>query len=329
MGTDPTTRLGAAEGADERTIDRTDPAHTRIPAPRPGAGMRDRLAVAVPYWFLAPTLLALVLGFGLPSIDVIRRSFLTGTIVGGNNWAGLDNFRRIFASSEFWQAVRVTLTFTVGSVAGTIILGFAAAMLMQKRFRGRGAVRSMLLVPWVMPLVPATLVWQWMFDYQYGCVNYLLKMLGISAHGVDWLNQPHTALASVLIVQVWRNFPFAAVMYLSGLQTIPAEQYEAARVDGANGAKIIWYITLPGLRQVTRMLVLLVTIWSFGTSLTVILLLTSGGPANATQTLTLLSYSDAFAQYDYGAATAIGTLVLAISAIFAAGYLRVARRNDD
>jgi multiple sugar transport system permease protein len=291
--------------------------------------MRDRLAVAVPYWFLAPTLLALVLGFGLPSIDVIRRSFLTGAIVGGNHWAGLDNFRRLFASSEFWQAVRVTLTFTVGSVAGTIILGFAAAMLMQGTFRGRGVVRSILLVPWVMPLVPATLVWQWMFDYQYGCVNYLLKVLGISAHGVDWLNQPHTALASVLIVQVWRNFPFAAVMYLAGLQTIPSEQYEAARVDGANGAKIIWYITLPGLRQVTRMLILLVTIWSFGTSLTVILLLTSGGPANATQTLTLLSYSDAFARYDYGAATAIATFVLAISAIFAAGYLRVARRRDD
>jgi multiple sugar transport system permease protein len=327
MGTDPTTRLGV-ERHDERTTDRTGPAHARTPTPGAGVGMRDRLAVAVPYWFLAPTLLALVLGFGLPSIDVIRRSFLTGTIVGGNHWAGLDNFRRLFASSEFWQAVRVTLTFTVGSVVGTIILGFAAAMLMQKTFRGRGVVRSILLVPWVMPLVPATLVWQWMFDYQYGCVNYLLKVLGISVHGIDWLNQPHTALASVLIVQVWRNFPFAAVMYLSGLQTIPSEQYEAARVDGANGAKIIWYITLPGLRQVTRMLVLLVTIWSFGTSLTVVLLLTSGGPANATQTLTLLSYSDAFAQYDYGAATAIGTLVLAISAIFAAGYLRVARRRD-
>jgi multiple sugar transport system permease protein len=327
MGTDPTTRPGA-EDRHGRTTDQADPADARIPAPKRGVGMGDRLAVAVPYWFLAPTLLALVLGFGFPSIDVIRRSFLTGAVVGSNHWAGLDNFRRLFASSEFWQAVRVTLIFTVGSVTGTIILGFAAAMLMQRTFRGRGAVRSILLVPWVMPLVPATLVWQWMFDYQYGCVNYLLKVLGISAHGVDWLNQPRTALASVLIVQVWRNFPFAAVIYLSGLLTIPAEHYEAARVDGANGAKIIWYITLPGLRQVTRMLVLLVTIWSIGTSLTVVLLLTSGGPANATQTLTLLSYSDAFTQYDYGAATAIGTLVLAISAIFAAGYLRVVRRRD-
>ena len=326
MGADPTTGLGV-DDREKRTTDRAD-TPARIPAPGFGAGMRDRLAVAVPYWFLAPTLLALVLGFGFTSVDVIRRSFLTGTVAGGNHWAGLDNFRRLFASSEFWQAVRVTLTFTVGSVAGTIVLGFAAAMLMQRSFRGRRVVRSILLIPWVMPLVPATLVWQWMFDSQYGCVNYLLTATGISAHGVDWLNQPHTALASVLIVQAWRNFPFAAVMYLAGLQTIPSERYEAARTDGANGAKIIWYITLPGLRQVTRMLVLLVTIWSFGTSLTVILLLTSGGPAGATQTLTLLSYSDAFAQYDYGAATAIGTLVLVISAIFAAGYLRLARRND-
>src|SRR5690242_9465272 len=108
MGTDPITRLGVA-GHDERTTDRSGPAHARIPAPRPGAGMRDRLAVAVPYWFLAPTLLALVLGFGFAAIDVIRRSFLTGAIVGGSHWAGLDNFRRLFASSEFWQAVRVTL----------------------------------------------------------------------------------------------------------------------------------------------------------------------------------------------------------------------------
>src|SRR5215471_5085177 len=327
MGPDPTTRLGVADH-EERTTDRTDPADARIPTPKPGVGMRRRLAAAVPYWFLAPALLALVLGFGFPTIDVIRRSFLTGAVVGASHWAGLDNFRRLFASSMFWQAVRVTLIFTAGSLTGTIILGFTAAMLMQKTFRGRGAVRSILLVPWVMPLVPATLVWQWMFDYQYGCVNYLLKVLGISAHGVDWLNQPHAALASVLIVQVWRNFPFAAVMYLAGMQTIPSELYDAARVDGANAAKIIWYITLPGLRRVTRMLVLLVTIWSFGTSLTVVLLLTSGGPAYATQTLTLLSYSDAFTQYDYGAATAIGTLVLVISAIFATGYLRVARRHD-
>jgi multiple sugar transport system permease protein len=327
MGAGPTTGL-QVENRDQRTPDRTDPTPARIPPPKPDVGMRGRLAAAVPYWFLAPTLLALVLGFGLPSIDVVRRSLLTGAVAGGNSWAGLENFRRLFASSEFWQATRVTLTFTVGSVIGTIVLGFAAAMLMQQTFRGRRVVRSVLLIPWVMPLVPATLVWQWMFDNQYGCANYLLKVLHISPHGVDWLNQPHSALASVLIVQVWRNFPFAAVMYLAGLQTIPAERYEAARLDGANAAKIILYITLPGLRQVTRMLVLLVTIWSLGTSLTVILLLTSGGPANATQTLTLLSYSDAFAQYDYGAATAIGTLVLVVSAVFAAGYLRLARRND-
>jgi multiple sugar transport system permease protein len=327
MGAGPTTRLQVASRG-QRTPDRTGPTPARIPTPKPGVGIRGRLAAAVPYWFLAPTLLALVLGFGLPSIDVVRRSLLAGAVAGDNHWAGLENFRRLVASSEFWQAVRVTLTFTVGSVIGTLVLGFAAAMLMQQTFRGRRVVRSILLIPWVMPLVPATLVWQWMFDSQYGCANYLLKVLRISPHGVDWLNQPHSALASVLIVQVWRNFPFAAVMYLAGLQTIPAERYEAARVDGANAAKIIRYITLPGLRQVTRMLVLLVTIWSFGTSLTVILLLTSGGPANATQTLTLLSYSDAFAQYDYGAATAIGTLVLVVSAVFAAGYLRLARRND-
>lgn len=151
MGADPTTGLGVDDRV-KRTADRTGiPA--RITAPGIGAVMRDRLAAAVPYWFLAPTLLALVLGFGFTSIDVIRRSFLTGTVAGGSHWAALDNFRRLFASSEFWQAVRVTLTFTVGSVAGTIVLGFAAAMLMQRSFRGRRVVRSILLIPWVMPLV--------------------------------------------------------------------------------------------------------------------------------------------------------------------------------
>jgi multiple sugar transport system permease protein len=282
----------------------------------------------VPYAFLAPTMVALAIGFLVPSVDVVRRSFLSGGIAETGEFVGLRNYRDLLANPEFWNALRVSVLYTVGVVAGTLALGLTTAMLLNRRFTGRALVRSAVIAPWALPLVPAALVWQWSLNYEYGVLNAFSGLLQGPSH-IDWLNSPTLAMPAVVVIQVWRYFPFAAVLYLAGLQNIPKELYEAAWVDGAGPVSSFVHVTLPGLRPITTVVTLLVSIWSFGTAITIVYLLTHGGPDGATELLSLLAYSKAFDEFDFGTAATIGTAVLLICSVFALIYLGITRRRGD
>src|SRR5262249_21176131 len=155
------------------------------------------------YGFLAPTMVAITVGFLVPAADVVRRSFLSGSLAETGGFVGGRNYAQLMTSAEFWDSVGVTVAYAAGSCAGTLLLGLASAALLNRPFRGRALVRSAIIVPWAMPLVPAALVWQWALNYQYGVANYVLGT------NTDWLTSPRLALPAVVVVQVWRYFPFA------------------------------------------------------------------------------------------------------------------------
>ncbi|GAA1925357.1 hypothetical protein GCM10009775_16980 [Microbacterium aoyamense] len=220
------------------------------------------------------------------------------------------------------------MVFAVGTVLGGLVIGLSVALLLNRTFRGRGVVRMLLIVPWALPIVPAVLVWRWALDAQFGIVNQILRITGITQENIAWLNDPAWALPTVIIIQVWRTFPFAAIFLLAGLQNIPRERYEAAALDGAGWWQQLRYITLPGLRAVTAVLALLMTVWAIGADITVIFLATRGGPAGATTVLSLDAYIQAFERYDFGRAAALGTVVLLLSTVPAWLYLRSRRIKD-
>jgi multiple sugar transport system permease protein len=281
----------------------------------------------VRYAFLAPTLAALTLGFVVPAVDIVRRSLSDGTIASDGEFVGADNYVNLFRDTEFLNAIRVTTSYAIGTVFGTLVLGLLVALMLNQPFRGRTAARTLLIVPWAMPLVPAALVWQWALDPEFGIVRGAWTGLGLGDFP-QVLGDPFWALPTVVAIQIWRYLPFAALMYLAGLQSIPIQLYEAARTDGAGPFRTFANVTLPGLRRITTVLTLLIGIWSFGTAMTIVYLLTHGGPAGATELLSLMAYTKAFDQFKFGTASTVGTVVLAISGIFAIAYLSVVQKRE-
>jgi multiple sugar transport system permease protein len=180
-----------------------------------------------------------------------------------------------------------------------------------------------------MPLVPAALIWQSILDPTFGLLNYLTKVGATTPQSLLWSQDPASALVVVIGIQIWVLTPLAMIMYLAAIQNIPEELYEAARVDGAGAWSTFKDITLPAVVGTTVILVLVLGTWAFGRAFTIIYLVTSGGPADGTRTLTLLTYQRAFQQLEFGEASALATLVFIIGLLFAAGLLSYARRRTS
>lgn len=308
------------------------PASTRTPSPgssRGDNGKSPRIRRSgswVPYAFLAPTIAAIILGFVVPAVDILRRSASAGTIASDGKFVGFGNYANILGDPDFLGSLGVTATYAIGTMAGTLVLGLLVAILLNKPFRGRGALRTLLIIPWAMPLVPVALIWMWALDPQYGIIKAGWTALGGTFPGM--LTEPSWALPTVIAIQVWRYVPFAALMYLAGLQSVPSELYEAAKTDGAGVFRSFLNVTIPGVRNITTVLSLLITIWSFGTAMTIVYLMTHGGPNGATELLSLMAYTKAFDEYKFGIAATLGTIVLIISGLFAGLYLYVTRRRN-
>jgi multiple sugar transport system permease protein len=271
--------------------------------------------------------MALLIGTFVPIASVIRLGFYETNLAGGEQYVGLQNYVGLLSDARFWNAAGVSVRYSLGVVLGSLCFGLAVALLLNRSFWGRGILRSAFLIPWATPLVTAALILGWMFDSQYGVVNYALESMRLPLAGTDWLNTPSLALLTVTAMQIWRLFPLATLMYLAALQNISSDLYEAAAVDGAAAWHRFRYVTLPSLRRVTAVLVVLLTIWSFGTAFTIIFLLTGGGPAGATENLPLLTYLRAFKSLDFGLASALGTIVLLVSLAFTILYLRAVRER--
>ena len=239
-------------------------------------------------------------------------------------YVGLDNYARVLADEAFWHAVGISLVFTGASVALHLVLGLCLALLLNELRVARTPIRILFLTPWmVAPAVGAT-IWLWLLEPQFGVVNYLMRALHLTSAPVAWLGEPHTALASVIAVDVWRGVPFVMLLMLAGLQTIPLEQYEAAAIDGARALQRFRFVTWPNLRYllvVASTLDVINTIRHYD----IIGVMTAGGPARGTEVLPVLLYNTAFRANRFGEAAAIGVALLLLVLSFSIVYVRIAR----
>jgi multiple sugar transport system permease protein len=301
------------------------------PAPRParrGRGLRfERIAQLL---FLLPAVVFLVLFFGYPVVKNIVMSFqayTTSTFYTGEApWVGLANYVSVVSSQLFSTALLNTALFTIGSIVGQFVLGLLLALFFRRNFPLSGLLRSLLLLPWLLPLIVSSAVWKWMLDQDSGVVNQFLGIFGIGS--VPWLTSPAVALITVIGVNIWIGIPFNTTILYGGLQDIPTELYEAAALDGATGWKAFWSITWPMLRPVVSVTLVLGVVYTIKV-LDIILGLTNGGPANATQTIATQSYDLSFKQFDFGQGAALSNILIVISALFAIVYLRLNRKAID
>src|SRR5215472_14043394 len=243
-------------------------------------------------------------------------------------FVGLDNYIKITWDGFFQRAVVNSFVFTFGSVAVKLVLGMVMALVLTSKIRFRSFFTGVLLIPWVAPTVVSALNFLWIYDYSLGVLNYLLvRVLHVLPHGVGWLSEPTTAMASVVGVNIWRGFPFFGISFLAGMKAIPAELYEAAAVDGATAVQRFRYVTLAGLRNIVIIVVLLSTIWTFN-DFQIVYILTKGGPGGATQVLPVLTYEIAFGAQRLGEAIAVALYMLpalALVIIVLARYMRRGR----
>ena len=283
--------------------------------------------------FLLPAVAYILVFFGYPIVENVLMGFehyTTSTFFTGHApWAGLANYRAILHSNVFSEAARNTLIFTVGSIVGQFTIGLGLAVYFQRKFPLSGLLRSLLLLPWLIPLLAATTIWKWILDEDNGVLNRVLADLHLTgshpgAHP-GWLTSPSLALVSVILVNIWIGIPFNATILYGGLRDIPEHLYEAAALDGATGWRAFRYITWPLLRPVVNVVLVLGVVYTLKV-IDIILGLTGGGPANATQTIATQSYQLSFVQFDFGQGAAAANILIVISFVFAALYLRASRR---
>jgi multiple sugar transport system permease protein len=241
-----------------------------------------------------------------------------------STFVGLRNYERVLADEAFWHSLGISLVFTTSCVLLHMALGLGLALALHRLTFARTALRILFLTPWmVAPAVGAT-VWLWLLEPQFGVVNYFLQLAGAANRHVAWLGEPNSALASVIAVDVWRGTPFVMLLMLAGLKTIPAEQYEAAEIDGANRWQQFRFVTWPNLRYlvvVASTLDIINVIRHYD----IIGVMTGGGPAGGTEVLPALLYNTAFRANRFGEAAAIGVILLGIVLAFAIVYVRLTR----
>jgi multiple sugar transport system permease protein len=280
--------------------------------------------------FVSP-IFALVLGLvAYPFCYAVYLS-LTHKLVGMPPiYVGLDNYVRLASDGFFQRAVYNSALFTFGSVGVKLVLGMVMALVLTSDVRWRSFWTGVLLIPWVAPTVVTALNFLWIFDGSLGVLNYLLvKVFRILPQGVGWLSEPGTAMASVIAVNVWRGFPFFGISFLAGLKSIPAELYEAASVDGATAVQRFAHITLPGLKNIVIIVVLLSTIWTFN-DFAIVYILTKGGPGGTTMVMPVLTYETAFGAQRLGEAIAVALYLLpalGLTIVVLSRYMRRSRKS--
>jgi len=278
---------------------------------------------------LVPVLLLLSLVVAVPALRVLLLGFTRTDLADGvvSSWAGLATHARTFGDGRFLGALRNTALFTGLSVLVEVVLGTALALLLDRSFRGRGALRAVVLVPWALPTSVMALAWAWIFHDTFGMANDLLSRLGLLGEPVAWLAQPGTAMAALVVADAWKTTPFVALILLAGLQGIPADVLEAARVDGAGALQRFRRITLPLLVPSLVVATLFRAIQAWG-AFDVVYVMTGGGPGGSTETLSLYAFQSWFRYLDFGYGAAIAVQGMLVAILLAAVVVRLASRRE-
>lgn len=276
-------------------------------------------------WLLfLPSVLVMIGVLGYPAARTVWISLHTDRLDMpwlGQPWIGLRNYTFELQNQDFWNSLGVSLYFTAGSVVTELLLGLAVALVINESFRGRGLMRAAMLVPWAIPVVVSARLWGWMYSPGVGAFNALLNGLHIVNGSLDVLSSATWAMPAVILADIWKNAPFIALLLLAGLQMIPSELYEAARVDGASVLQRFTRLTLPLLRGSIVIALLFRTITAFQT-FDLAYTLTSGGPGTQTELLSLLSYRTLFSYVNFGRGSALAVMLALICFVMAGLYAR-------
>lgn len=268
------------------------------------------------YILLAPAILLVGLIVIYPLIMSLDLSFQNVKLPRPGQHAPytLANYQKLFASSEFWMACWVTLKLVVAVTIGSLLVGVGSALLVNNRFRGRTLARLAIALPWAVPEIIAVVIFARIFDTSFGLLSWLFVKLGFTDTMIAWVSSPTPAFWALTLTMIWKGFPFVSIMTLAGLQSIPADYYAAAKVDGASAIQRFRWITLPLLMPVLGVTLVLVVLWVFR-DFSIIKTLTEGGPLKATQTLSIMTYDQAFGFFNFGYASAVGVVTLLICVV--------------
>ena len=236
-------------------------------------------------------------------------------------FVGLQNFRDVLRPRVTTQALWNTLWWVFGSIFFQVIFGVAAAILLNQNFRGRAVVRSIALIPWVVPGIVAATTWAWMFHTEFGIINYMLTGAGVLEEPIGWLITGNTVLPAMIAINVWKLFPFVAIMVLAGLQSIPQELFEAAKVDGASYWEEVRHIMLPQIRPVVTAVTLLLVIWALN-AITIIYAITRGGPANKTLVTPIQIFRLAFESSAFNQSAALAVMFFGVVMLIVFIYIK-------
>lgn len=281
------------------------------------------------YALLLPAGVILLLLVGYPMLVALTMSLqkkLIGSPVAP--FIGLDNYISLLGDPTFWIVIRNVLVFTIGSVAVKLILGTIVALTLHESIPMRGVVRAVVIIPWALPTLVSVLIWMWMYSDIGGVFNHILMGVGVVDEPLLFLGQPVLAMASVILVNIWRGFPFFSVTLLAGLQTIGAELYDAAKVDGAGLWARFRHVTLPGLAPVMAVVTLLSTIFTLN-DFAIIWLLTRGGPGNATDVLSTLTFKVAIRGLELGKGVAISMTMVPLLLILIVLLTRFMSQREE
>ena len=274
--------------------------------------------------FIAPAALVILLVVLVPLARAAWMSLFDISLIrpGEEPFVGLGNYIDQLTDPDFWAAVGRSLVFTITSTTLELVLGLALALLMNQPLRGRWILRSLIILPWALPTIVNALMWRWIDNAEYGALNALLTQLGLLHDYTVWLSDSDRAMWMVVLADVWKMTPLVAILLLAALQTVDKEVVEVARVDGASSWQSFRLIILPLITPVILIVLVLRTMEAFKV-FDIIWIMTGGGPANATQTISIYAYQTAFQSYDFGSGAALGYLIAMIIMGLAAIYLRM------
>ncbi len=276
------------------------------------------------FLLLLPTLL---LVFGVLLYPILHTFVLSLTDThlaqpDSGGFVGIDNYVAAARDPEFRASLGRTFYFALLTVPIEVVLGLLIALLLNQPFRGRGFVRGLIILPWALPYIVNGVMWKWILNANYGAFNALLSQLGIIDRYQIWLGDPTTAFHFVIFASIWKETPVAVILLLAALQGIPTELYEAARVDGANAFQRVWSVTLPLLRPVIAVTMVVKTVWALK-EFDLIYVMTGGGPANATNVATFYTYLTTFKFLKFGYGAALAFIIVLFSLVIAYFYVRL------
>lgn len=284
-----------------------------------------------PYILIAPTVILILLVIIYPISNVFYLSFQNFDFTNAwqNGYAGFDNFIKLFQNDDlFRSSIGITLKWVLLQVVFQLLFGVIVALLLNSKFKGRGAVRAISLVPWAVSGVLITMLWSLMYDQNSGLFNNLLMKMGIIKQNIAWLADSHTFFGAIVVAELWRGIPFFAITLLAALQGIPEEVYESSAIDGCGPVKNLIYITLPFLKDSIIFSTLLRGIWEFN-SIDMIFTMTNGGPMDQTTTLPIYMMKSSIIQGNYGYGSAIGVVCFIFLMLFALLYVKLSGYGRD